>query len=149
MNAGRGMKQRNKNSLLDPTFTMFMNINPMPPGIWFNNKPKQSPGKWKEKKKKTRTLPERRRGYDPETEANANRKSKQKWEGMKVLLLFFGLSFGFYWVGEIIGDGKWRRRSKTDRTSETTSWNFLKFLLFLSFLFCSFIHSCWACLSHN
>jgi len=71
-------ERKDKNSLSDPTFTMLMNINPMPPESDFNNKGKQSPGKWKEKKKKKRTLPERRRGYDPETEACANRKSMQK-----------------------------------------------------------------------
>jgi len=57
---------------------MFMNINAMHPESDFSNMGKQSPGKWKEKTKKKKTLPERRRGYDPLTEANANRKSKQK-----------------------------------------------------------------------
>jgi len=55
-----------------------MNINAMHPESDFSNMGKQSPGKWKEKTKKKKTLPERRRGYDPLTEANANRKSKQK-----------------------------------------------------------------------
>lgn len=107
----------------------------------FGYKRTKEPGKWKEKDEKKTTLPEWRRGYEryvPEAEGKCLHEKSLVY----FIFLVVRWSFGFYWVGEIIGDGKRGKEREDQRQTHNTtpkaaSWSFSP-LKFAVFSFCIF-----------